>query len=364
MIQAAPALAAEIAKLRGRKLEAKVIINYSSVYGDDLIDSSSNSTLPESFIDQVYNGRFDVSAKYFSLDGLSVLDGSFVLPPETAAEQAEFEMGWWSARIPKPNKTFDRGGRTLYGSKLYGSKLYSKRYLYPSIELFFPERTITNINIAFDNARMEYAPDFDVVFKDKNKTILHTETVTGNTGTRFSKTITAINLCTRMELIIKKWSVVSNAKVAEMLSSVQETYNGSDLFNLQVIEGIDRGNISPGRCVVTLYNKFRKFDYENTTSVLFNQIRKGVRIQPFIGDGTNWMPCGVYYAEAWDIKRRDLRVTVTGLDKISLLQKTQFADSKIIETPAQEVIDLDTDAEFLAGTYTNNIEVSGGIRLV
>lgn len=363
MIETAPALAAEIAKLRGRKLEAKVTINYSSVYGDDLIDRSSNATLPESFINQVYNGRFDVSAKYYSLDGLSLLDGTYVLAPETEAEQAALEMGWWSNRLPKLNKTFGVGGRTLYGSKLYGTSLYAKRYLYPSIVLFFPERTITNINIAFDNARMEYAPDFDVVFKDKTNTILHTETVTGNTGTRFSKVITAINLCTQMELIIKSWSVLSNAKVAEMLSSVQETYNGSDLFNMQIVEGIENGNISPGRCVITLYNKFRKFDYENTTSVLFNQIRKGVRIQPFIGDGTNWIPCGIYYAEAWDIKRRDLRVTVTGLDKVSLLQKTQFADSKIIEPPAQEVVDIDTDAEFLAGTYTSNIEVSGGIRL-
>lgn len=364
MIATAPALAAEIAKLRGRKLEAKVTINYSSVYGDDLIDVSSNAALPESYIDQVYNGRFDVSAKYYSLDGIATLDGTWVLAPETEAEQDALEMGWWSDKVPKQDKTFDRGGRTLYGSKLYGNKLYSRRYLYPSIVLFFPERTVLNINIAFDNARMEYAPAFDVIFKDKTNTILHTETVTGNTGTRYSKTITGINLVTQMELIIKSWSKITNAKVAEMLSSVQETYNGSDLFNLQVIEGLDRGNISPGRCVVTLYNKFRKFDYENTTSVLFNQIRKGVRIEPFIGDGTNWIRCGVYYAEAWDIKRRDLRVTVTGVDKVALLQKTQFADSKIIQPPDQEVIDLDSDAEFLAGDYTNNIEIDGGVRLL
>ena len=40
MIQTTPELAAEIAKLRGRSLKARVTINYSSVYGDDLIELS------------------------------------------------------------------------------------------------------------------------------------------------------------------------------------------------------------------------------------------------------------------------------------------------------------------------------------
>jgi hypothetical protein len=222
---------------------------------------------------------------------------------------------------------------------------------------------VQNINIAFDNARQEYASDFDIIFYSADKTILHTENATGNTGTRYAKSITPINLCTKMVLIIKAWSTVSNAKVAEMLTSIQETYKGPDLFNIQVVEGIDeRSQMSSGRCVVSIYNRFRKFDYENTLSPLFNQIRRGVRVEPFIGDGTNWIPLGVFYAEAWDIRRRDMRVTVTAVDKVALLQRTQFADNKIIEKPADDEILIDDDSDWLAGTYTG-VTVDGGITL-
>jgi len=168
-----------------------------------------------------------------------------------------------------------------------------------------------------------------------------------------------------MVLLVKKWSHAGRqAKVAEFYTSVSELYTSDDIINIDVIENRELSDQSPigstasGRCVVSLYNRNRRFDYDNTSSKLFNLIRENVRIVPEIGNGTEWIPLGVFYAKAWDISKQKVTATVTGVDRIALLGESDYSTSTIIQAPDDEAYLIDTNAEWLAGTQ-NNVTVSG-----
>lgn len=362
MIQVPASLQAEIDKLRGRKLQARVTINYSSAYGDDAVFASSSGTAPGGRIEQAYNGREDTTRKFAQADGLALADGTWFPVPTTPVAIANNEIGWWGDDYPLASREYAAYSQPLLGEHLLGESIMGPSKGYPYLELLFLPRTIINIRLSFDTSRNEYPVDFDVVFFDAAGEELYKQEVRGSTGVRYIRTIGPLTLCARMKVIFYKWNVRSTPKVAEMLSSLQEVYLGSDLFDLQIVEGLGRESMSGSQCVVTLYNRFRKFDSDNINSILFNQLRPGVRIFPEIGDGTTWIPLGEFYAAEWDISRRDLRATVTGFDKLWLMEKSEYRESKIIDKPADQQIYLE-GPDFLAGTYVGLV-VSDGLRLL
>lgn len=365
MIQVSPELKAEIQKLRGRKLDARVRIDYSDVNLDNTIQATSSGTQQYTYIDQSYNGKEDVSAKWASLDGTWVL-GEYALGPVTRAEQERYEVGWWADRRANYAGEYIETTGRLYGERLYGENTYGEFAEPAYLKITFTERTISDLRISFDNARMEYAVDFDVEFRDIDRNILYTETITGNSGVKYVGTIPAQNLVACMTLIIRKWSAPQlQAKVAEFYTSVSELYNGDDIIGIDVIEERQPttegavGSTSVGRCVVTLFNRNRRFDYDNTTSAVFNLVRENVRIIPEIGAGGQWIPLGVYYAKAWDISKQSITATVTGVDRVALLNESEYLNSQIIDAPADETKTVDSDGEWNAGVNTNTV-VSGG----
>jgi hypothetical protein len=365
MIQVSPELKAEIQKLRGRKLEARVRIDYSDVNLDNTIQATSSGTQEYTYIDQSYNGKEDVSLKWASLDGTWVI-GEYALGPVTRAEQERYEVGWWADRLANYQGDYPTTDSVLYGERLYGESTYGE-FTYPVyLKITFTERTISDLRISFDNARMEYAVDFDVEFADIDGNILYTAVINGNTGVKYVGTIPTQNLVACMTLIIRKWSAPQlQAKVAEFYTSVSELYNGDDIVGLDIIEerqpstGGAVGSTSVGRCVVTLYNRNRRFDYDNTTSKVYNLVRENVRITPEIGAGIEWIPLGVYYAKAWDISKQSILATVTGVDRVALLNESEYLNSQIIDAPPDETKTIDSDGEWNAGTGVNTV-VSGG----
>jgi len=112
------------------------------------------------------------------------------------------------------------------------------------------------------------------------------------------------------------------------------------------------------------FNRDRLYDWDNSTSRLFNFIRKGVKIIPEIGDGTNWIPLGVYFAEEWDIPKNDLAVTVSGMDRMAALDKSEYITSQAVTAPDNTTITIDTNEEWLSATMIG-AEVSGAtIRMI
>jgi len=366
-------LKTEIQKLRGRHLQARCRIDYSDANIDNTIIAWSNGTQTNSYLKQVYNGIEDVSAKFCSLDGSWVL-GEYALAPETASEQAASEIGAWSELLSNPDGTFQNTSTAhyLHGKTLYSSGLYGGNVSTPEVSVNFTARTISDIRISFDNARMEYGIDFDVIFRDIDYTELYTLEVRGNAGLKYVTSITAQNAVAQMTIKVLTWSTANRqAKLAEMYTSISELYNGSDIMNLQIVEnrelpedGVPLGSTASGQCVLSLYNRDRKFDYDNVTSKLYNVIRKGVRVIPEIGDGTNWIPLGTYFAREWDIDKRSLVATVTCLDRMALLAESEYKVNKIIEAPADETFLTDTDAEWNSADLVGVYAVSNTLRMV
>ncbi|MBA4274027.1 MAG: hypothetical protein C0436_00075 [Alphaproteobacteria bacterium] len=365
MITVSPGLKAEIQKLRGRRLQARVRIDYSDVNLDNTIQGTASSTAENTYITQTYNEKEDVSFKFASLDGSWVL-GEYALAPVTRSEQERLEIGWWSAKQTNANADYPYTTGRLYGDgRLYGENVYGELATPEELKITFTKRTISEINISFDNARMEYAVDFDVVLYNIDGIELYRKSVIGNGGVKYNASIPAQSLVASLSLFIYTWSHAGRqAKVAEFYTSVFELYNGDDILSIDVIENRELSGMSPigsvasGRCVVSLYNRDRRFDYDNTTSKLFGLIRENVRIVPEIGDGTEWIPLGVYYAKAWDISKQSITATVTGVDRVALLGESEYRKSEIITAPDDTLYLIDTNAEWLAGT-SNNVTVSG-----
>ena len=373
MIEVPAALRQEIDKLRGRKLQARVRIDYSDFAIDATISATTRNAAVNTYLEQIYNGRRDMSAKWFSLNESVTLDGTYQPAPVTARDIARFEIGWWSQELSIADNTFPQYDQPLYGSnQVYGDgNVYGASKSYPYVQLFFTPRTLTSIDISFDNQRMEYGADLDVVFYDSDYAVLYTETVTGNTGVRVQRTFASVANCVSLQLIIKKWShSYRQAKIAEFFTSVFEEYTGDDILSLRIIENredfdkIPVGTTMSSQCEVVLYNRFRKFDYDNTQSVLFSFIRDGVRITPFIGDGTTWVPLGVFFAREWEVPKKGITATVSGLDFLARLGETEFKTSKIIAAPADEQFETASGAEWAGGTL-EGVSVDGNtIRMV
>jgi len=370
MISISPELQAKIDKLRGRQLKAKVKIDYSDINIDNTIEASSTGAMEKSRIEQTYNGKEQMSYKWLSADGSCTLDGSYHPMPVTEAEYEIYEVGWWSDISSGGGGQFSALSKKMYGrSCMYGTScMYTNGEAPPELMLFLVSRTFTEIRVSFDDKRNEFAVDFDITFINSSQT-RNTIEIRGNTGTTYSSAIATQNDIIEIRLKILTWSNESrNAKVAEFLTSVSETYTGTDILNMKITEVrelTDRspvGSTASGQCVISLVNKNRKFDYDNTESTLYGLIRENVRIRPFIGDGTEWIPLGVYYAKAWDISKRLISATVTGLDRMALLGETDYTNAAIITAPADTEYIIDTDPEFLAGDI-DNLEVSSGVRL-
>jgi hypothetical protein len=217
---------------------------------------------------------------------------------------------------------------------------------------------------------MEFGVNFDVEFY-RGTDLIYTESVTNSSGLKYVADITPVTEIDKLRLVIHKWSEpYRQAKVAEFFTSVSELYEGSDLFEIRVNESRstigyanNTGETLSAQCVVRLYNRDRKFDFDNTNSTLYNLIRNNVRIVPEIGDGTDWIPLGEFFARAWDIPRQDLRVTVTGFDRIALLEDGEYRVSQIITAPDDEQFVIDTNAEWLGGTGINTLVSGDTIRI-
>jgi hypothetical protein len=373
MITISAGLRTEIEKLRGRRLFGRVRIDYSDANIDATIIAWANTIAEHTYPEQVFNGKEDVTHKYISFDGQWVLDGTWYLPPETETEKARGEIGWWGHERSLESGSFSNASRRMYGEKLYSDSLYSGlTETFPNVNVNFLPRTISDIRVSFDNAREEYAVDFDVVLLGADYSELDRITVTGNAGYKYITSISPVNSVSQICLFVYKWSKgMTQAKCAEMFTSISELYEGQDLISFSTVEnrelpeeGVPLGSTAAGECTITLFNRSRLFDFDNTTSKLFNVIREGVRIKPYIGDGTEWIPLGVFYAKTWDVPKNGITATVTGLDRMALLAESEYKTNQIIQAPESESHLIDTAGEWNAGDLVGVVVSTNSLVMV
>jgi hypothetical protein len=107
---------------------------------------------------QVLAEAEEPSAKWASLDGSWVLDGSYQIAPTSDTD--DFVMGWWGAQLA------DAAG--YFGQP------------YPSLSVSFAQRAIGSVRVVGDSRRGEYPVDFSIIVYDDFSNVLARHDITGN----------------------------------------------------------------------------------------------------------------------------------------------------------------------------------------
>lgn len=274
-------------KAQTRRIYGKIQIDYTNPFLDQSITVTANENANVSYPEQTADDIIEPLGKIASLDGSWVLDGTYCLAPNEQESKA-YQMGWW--------------GKKLAGT---GGAFTSP---YPTLTAIFQSRPIASLKVIGDSKREEYPIDFTIKLYDEENTLLHTETVTNDTEIAWDKDLEEIVLgVAKMVLEITKWSHASRqAKVVEFFTSIQETYEGDDIFNINLLEerevsvgSLPVGNIASNEIDIKLFNRDRKFDAGNTSNPLSAFIKQNRRIKAWLGaDGYNiWE---IYAEKTWD----------------------------------------------------------------
>lgn len=174
------------------------------VEGTKAIEEQNTVTASEnanvSYPNQTVDDIDTPDGKYASLDGSWVLDGSFVLAPETEGPQ----MGWW--------------GRQLAGAD--GSFVEP----YPILTVSFHKRAIEAVKVVGDSARGEYPVDYTIKIYDATDNLLSTQEVIGNDQVTNTTPIPENPTnATKIELEIHKWSHPGRqVKILEFINTLQK----------------------------------------------------------------------------------------------------------------------------------------------
>lgn len=259
-------------KTAKRRIYGKAVIDYTDPFLDQSIQAAVNEQITPSFPGQTADAVADPAHKWASLDGSWVLDGSYHLMPETAAQAETLQVGWWGATLA--------GAGGAFGAP------------YPTLTVTFFSRPIHSLKVVGDSARGEYPVDFDITLYDAGDVVLHTENVVGNAAVTWSQQLSAsVNQVVKMTLEIKKWSHEGRqVKILEFFTSIQEVYEGDDILLVSLLEERDVsqgslpvGNISANEIEVRLNNIDRRFDAGNTQSPLYQLLKANRRIRAWLG---------------------------------------------------------------------------------
>lgn len=303
-------------KALNRKVYGKVQIDYTDPFLDQSIHVESSEQANVSYKEQTADSVVDPVGKIASLDGSWVLDGSYVLAP-SPEDSEKYQMGWW--------------GKQLAGDD--GILIEP----YPTLTAAFFSRPIRKLKVVGDSARGEYPVDFVIRLYDSQGTVLHTETVVNNIEVNWTKTIDVITQVIKMELIITKWSHSGRqVKILEFFTSIQEIYEGDDIFLIHLLEekevsqgSLPVGNISANEIDIRLYNKNRKFDAGNTQSPLYELLKQNRRIKAWIGTKNELVPLGTFWSGDWNAPEDNIYAHTTGRDRLELLRKSTYSKSSV-----------------------------------
>ena len=283
-----------------RKVYGKVEIIYSDsdteqVEGVDVIDNSLIS-----HPDEVYKSYMVPSVKSCTMDGNSILDGTYQMMDDRSV------IGWWGKELSKEDNTF----------------------ITPqTLTLKFKKRAIVSWLIIGDSLLNQYPVDFVVEFVS-GETVISKEIVTKNTLVQYKIYKTLENI-TSIKITISKWSN-SNAcvKLLRFYDSLAETYDESCIKSFEVMEEMcseDASyNINSDSMNILLYNKDGKF----TKGYLKNLLVLDRKVRPFIGIEKNgiieYTSLGTFYSEEWKVEDDGRWLKCTAVDKLLRLQNKTY----------------------------------------
>jgi hypothetical protein len=302
-----------------RRVYGRVEIDYTDPFLDQSIEVSANENANISYPQQVTDSITVTYGKIASLDGSWILDGTYVSAPISPTKG---QMGWWGNQLAGAGGVFTAP--------------------YPTLTVTFNPRPIRQLKVVGDNNRAEYPVDFIVNMYDDDGALVYTETVADNDKVDFKLDYeNDITQIAKMELVITKWSHAGRqAKIIEFITSIQEVYEGDDIFSINLVEereisqgSLPVGNISSNEISISLYNRDRKFDAGKTDSPLYQLLKANRKIQAWlgaeVGEEVEWVPLGVFWSEDWEIPENDIYANTSGRDRLEQLRRTTYANSTV-----------------------------------
>lgn len=306
-------------KASTRKIHARVQIDYSDPEIDQGIDITTNDSNHTSYPFQIANGKDIPTFKYASLDGNWTLgDDTFSLAPSLEeAKSKNIQMGLWGEKLSDSNGNFSTP--------------------YPTIEIGFISRPIRSLKLVGDSKLEEYPVDFIVSLYNEFNEAVYTENIVGNNEVHWEKDIEQINEVIKMEIIITKWNKANRViKILEVITSVQEIYEGDDIMFIHLLEekevsqgSLPIGNISSNEIQIKLNNIDRQFDAGNINSDLYGLVKPNRIIRAWVGTEDHLVPLGIFWSKDWDVPESDIIATVIGRDRLDRLNDTEYTSSTV-----------------------------------
>lgn len=258
-------------KANKRQVSAKCQIDYTDPFMDQSINITTSENANVSYPTQAADAVVQVPYKWASLDGSWALDGSYHLAP-TADLLSQYQFGWWGSQLS--------GADGSYTSP------------YPQLTVTHFARPIHTLTVVGDSARNEYPVNFTIDLFAADGTKLYTKSVTGNNQVNWSYALPSPVLdVTKQVLTIAKWNIPNRqVKITEFFTSIQETYMNDDIVKIDLLEereasqgSLPVGNITANEVTLTLVNKDKKFNVDNTQSPLNNLLKPNRRIKAWLG---------------------------------------------------------------------------------
>jgi hypothetical protein len=314
-----------------RKFVSKVQIVWTDAKTDPTITVSSNDDnygMSVTKDKQVSDGLELSTHKWFHLDGVCKLDGTYYIAPNDT-EAVTHQIGWWGA------------------TRCNSSAIWTSP---KTLTVAFTARPVVTLMVTGDQIYNEYPVDFAINVYGTGSVLKHSETVVGNTLLNWTKSISLVGDAIRMELTITKWSAANRvAKILEFYTSIVTEYNSDDIVSLNLLEEreisdgtLPAGNISSNELDLSLQNiwmlqngikVYDPFSYNNLSSLLDNVLKINRKIMAWIGlvlpGGTvEYLKLGTFWSGDWIVEETGTTVSTSAQDRMSLLQKDDFVQSE------------------------------------
>jgi len=333
----------EAIKAGKRSFKARIEVTWTDPYLDQSIQVFANEEANISWVRQIADSKESTTQKWLSLDGSCALDGTYHPAPSTEEEAEDNQVGWWGTSLSDINGEF-----------------YAP---YPTLTVRFFARPVYGLKVVADDARGEFPKDFDIELYESG-TLVHTESVIGNTGVSWQRDISDLQLSTitEMKIIIKRWSHSGRqVKILEFFSSVQEIYDDDQIMAINLLEerevkdgSLPIGNISSNEIDIKLNNIDYRFSAGNINSPLHRKIKVNRKIRAWIGlelpSGIiEYLPLGTFWSGDWSVPEQETYASTSARDRLELLRKTTFSTSEVYQNISlyalAEIVFDDTDLE-------------------
>ena len=316
------------------KGKVEVVFADTDISSVDEVIVSTESVI--SHPNEIYGTNLNPTVKACTMDGTSIMDGSFQMLDDTCV------VGWW-------------------GRERARSDGYLKECEVLTIK--FQERPIGSWTIIGDSKRGEYPVEMRIDFIRDN-TIIESVSINQNNSV-VKKIYPNLVDIDRVDLYIMKWSQGDTCvKMMKFFDLLSETYEGSDLLSFEVNEEMSPEDssysINSDTMCVSIYNKDSKF----TTGYLKKLLVLDRKIKPFIGIVENgevvYTPLGIFYSDEWKIDDEGMWLKCTAVDKLMRLQNKTYVGLNVEYD--MSLYDIAKDVLTKAGLNSNQYEISNSLR--